>query len=294
MGSSMGAYAALKYGSILEADKILALGPESELCIPLGRSVTSLLDYYEGYGDISHLVYKNPHNLLVVSGNNDLVDFYCACKIKDRNESIDVVLINNETHVVAKYLEKKFGLYQVVFDFFFRGKKEFLSSVEKGKLTDLKVAMEIKSFNESLAKKHVSIEYHDSIQSTALSHVRWSMIQYFHGLLLLKENKPQNACQAFELALDSQPTLARARLKLAHTKYACGMYEEAVKHLEYLAELNLTYSVADLLHKSYIANRRTDAAIEILKVAINLKLTPMQETAIRKQITAVTQKLITT
>lgn len=69
----MGAYAALEYGSILGADAILALAPESELCIPLGRSVTNLSTYKEGDEPIVGMTYKDGAEVTIISSNEDIV-----------------------------------------------------------------------------------------------------------------------------------------------------------------------------------------------------------------------------
>ncbi|MFC6519365.1 hypothetical protein ACFQAT_05790 [Undibacterium arcticum] len=233
LGSSMGAYAALKYGSLLGADRIMALGPESELCIPLGRSVTSLQSIPEGAGNIASLPFKVPQDVLVLSGNNDIVDFYCACQLKAANPLLGVYLITNRTHVVAKYIDGQFGLSKVVNSFFMNGDTTFLIQAETSTTIDVVRATAIKKFNEILAiQKTVCLGDSDAIITVANEIPAWSMPQYFSALISEKQGD-LGACEYFlQRALAVHPLLGRARLKMAQIQFKARRYRECVDLLE--------------------------------------------------------------
>lgn len=292
MGSSMGAYATLKYGALLHADKMLAMGPESELCLPLGRSVSTVKGVSAGTCDISGMPYKEGAEILIFSGNNDIVDFYCACRFKEKTENARIVLINNETHVVAKYLEREFGLVNVAQDFFLNNDTDFLARIEAGPVPDAETARDVRLFNEELTKKNVAMEYRTSIEKVAAAAPRWSMIQYFLGMIRCQDRDLEAANAAFELALMSQPDLGRARLKLAQNKMQQRLYAEAVEHLDYLAQKNLTLNVAKLLHQSLIMLGKKGRAIGILEEALALDMTLDQKAELRKKILDIAESMV--
>lgn len=215
LGSSMGAYAALKYGATLGADRIFAMGPEIELCLPLGRSVTSLTHVEAGSGNISDLYYKNPNEVLIISGNNDIVDMYCLGLLHDKNVNLNINLVNNRTHVVANYLNATFGLDSIVRKFFEDGDLGFLQEAELCPVPDLKSALAMRVFNEQLARKEVRVTDKHILFALAKANPMWSMPQYFCALICEKENNQAGAECFYKSALAAQPILGRARLALA-------------------------------------------------------------------------------
>lgn len=276
LGSSMGAYAALKFGSLLDADGVFAMGPESELCIPLGRSVTSLKGRTEGDGDISRLQYKNPAGVYVFSGSNDIVDYYCACKLAHFNPRLSVSIINNRTHVVAKYLDAKFGLANIVSSLFFQNNAEFILSAELGALSDLQLATDIKLFNEKLSAGVVDISHADSVAKAARMFQNWSMVQYFHALVQEKTGNIEGAMTSLRDALRAQSNLGRARLKLAGMLMRVNDYAGARGELEILAQSNQSYSVGSLLASACAKLGDVEAAIVTLERSLQGELTPKQ------------------
>lgn len=249
LGSSMGAYAALKYGSFLDADSIIAMGPESELCIPYGRSVTSLKSYSEGNEDIANLKFINPERVYIFSGNNDIVDFYSACKFKHYNPLLSVNIINNRTHVVAKYLNASFGLKEIVESLFIKEDTSFLRYCERGQLTSFKIARDIKMFNEKHQSKFIDTTYKKEILETAEKIKEWSMIQYFAALICEKENRLEEAKQFLINSLLAQNNLGRSRLKLASLYFKAGNYIAAKKELQTLKAQQYTFSIGILYSK---------------------------------------------
>lgn len=275
LGSSMGAYAALKYGSLLGADKVIAMGPESELCIPLGRSVTSIPHRKEGDCSIYDLKFKDPAAIYIFSGSNDIVDYYCACKMAHANPRLNINIITNRTHVVAKYLNAQFGLENIIQSLFFNDNDSFLKNAEIGVVVPPEIATDIKMFNQKLSKGMVDTSYSASIARAVELFPAWSMIHYFNGLIHEKDGDRNAALSAMRAALEAQENLGRARLKLAALLCEDHHYSAAKVELEGLVESVASYSVYSLLATVHEKQGDIDGAIstlqQVLKTDINSK-----------------------
>ena len=267
LGSSMGAYAALLYGSLLQVDKVLAFGPESELCIPLGRSVESLGDTYpEGYADISKLFYKSPKDVLIISGNNDIPDLYCASMFRAGNKNIEIKLINNYTHVVAKYIHEKVILSTFLLAYFTSSVEDILATFELGYILSPDHALSVKKFNEALTlKKTILVSEKSQIIEVSKTHPNWSMLLYYTGLIYEKEKNNKEAIINLKKALNVQDNLGRARFKLAQIYYKEKDFNKAEKELFLLKKQKFTYNIGILLSRIYIAQERVDMYKDILQ-----------------------------
>lgn len=253
IGASMGAYAALKYGAIMGADRIIAMGPESELCLPLGRSVTSLSRDRAGSGDITGLSYKNPKDVLVVSGSNDIVDVYCAASLHTASPDLNVKLVLNQGHVVAKYLGEVFDLSEVVPTFFSSGDASFLDAVETFAPPTVNEATALKIFNESLAAKKVDVSRAKALRVVADKHPYWSFAQHFYALVCEATRNLPDAEAYLNRALAAQPDLGRSRLKLAQILARQERWDEAVSLLELFPDERRTETVLEILSRARVA-----------------------------------------
>ncbi len=292
LGTSMGAYAALRYGAALGAERILAFGPESELCIPHGRSVTSLKGRSEGDESIAERAFRSPEQVLVVSGNADIVDFYCACKLKHHNPRISVALINNHSHVVAKYLDERVGLRVVAEEFFIRGTTSFLAAGQLGAHTTLDEATAIKQFNEALQRHIVRIDLETPIAKVAAEQPEWALLQYFHACVLEQRGLIESAENALERALRSAPLLGRARYKLAMLLISSGRPDEAIGHLETLSTQAHTLNVGNALARLYGEQGRHGPALTALEKNLRLALKPDQADRVREKICSLARTLL--
>lgn len=291
LGSSMGAYAALNYGSMLQADRVLALGPESELCIPLGRSVSSMLQHAEGDADISGLAYREPGNVLIISGNNDIVDMYCASRFLTGNPELNVRLVTNRTHVVAKYLDANFGLATIVRDFFGHGNLEFLDRCELSAVPALDAARALKKFNEALSlRKEVLTELAAPIRALADAMPDWSMPPYFYGLIAEAEGQLDVSEQYLQRAVTAQRSLGRAVLKLARIRHADGRHQQALEGLRELARTNNTWSVTELMSQVLQSLGQPLQAMQVLRAFDRSLLKAPEQVRLDKRLNDLAQK----
>lgn len=251
LGASMGAYAALKYGAIFGADRIFAMGPESELCLPLGRSVTSVFGVKPGAGNIAGLPYKNPGDVLVLSGSNDIVDLYCASRLKEGNADLDVRLIRNRTHVVAKYIDAQFSLEAVICRFLETGDRSFLERAEVLEVPHMSGAMAMRIFNEELSRRNIETSNSEVIFALANEFPHWSMPQYFAALIFDKWQDVVNAELYLRRAVSAQKNLGRSRLKLAQILNSQKRWDETIALLEEQSATAYTAAIANTLSEAY-------------------------------------------
>ena len=265
-GSSMGAYAALVYGSILQVDKILAFGPEVELCIPLGRSIESLKNKFsEGACNIANLHYKHPDNVLIISGNNDIPDLYSATIFKESNSKIDVKLINNYTHVVAKYIQEKIPIKDFVLQYFFGSYENLFKTFNLASLVTKEQAISIKKFNEAFTiNKRILLSEKENILQVATLQKNWSMPQYYMALIYEKENNIDLSIQYLVNSLSAQKNLNRARFKLVQLYLKSNLLDKALEEATILKGYNFTYSVAMLLAEIYLKREDISSYKEVL------------------------------
>jgi acetyltransferase-like isoleucine patch superfamily enzyme len=272
LGSSMGAYAALKYGSFLRASKIMALGPESELMLPHGRSVSSVKVVPDDKGNISLLTFKKPENVIILSGNNDIVDFYCACEFKEKNNNINVSLINNRTHVVAKYINANFGLATVISDFFEKNDNSFLAKMELSKTVPLKDAEIIRRFEVELKKGVILVEGTEGILRLSEELPQWSMIQFYAAKIWQAKKDKSKCIEYLEKAITAQVSLGRARLLLAGLRLENNEIDQALFHFNILFKNPLTYAIAILGIDIYLSLNKFKNVENLIILAKELKL----------------------
>ncbi|CNC50476.1 Uncharacterised protein [Yersinia intermedia] len=278
LGSSMGAYAALKFGSLLGALKILALGPESELMLPHGRSITSVKIEQPVFPvrDISSLSFISPKNVLILSGNNDIVDFYCACSFKENNPDLMVYLINNWSHVVAKYMNSLVGLKNILNDFFIINNVDFLKKLSLSGTIKLSDSIVVRDFYYSLSAGLIDISKKDILIKVAEEFPKWSLVQ-FYAAKIYWQLGDMGKCELYlNKALKTQASLGRARLLLCQLLFDSDRYSDAEYHILILLEKNITFGISIVAISIFIKKGNLEKAIAIIAQARELNLTPKQ------------------
>jgi hypothetical protein len=292
VGASMGAYAALRYGSKLGAARVLAMGPEVELCLPHGRSIETVKDRTAGDGDISGLKFASPRDVLIVSGNADVVDFYSACRFKAANREFNVWLLNNIPHAVAVTLDEEDGLREFVVDYLSRGDLSALHKYGRGRVHPVKDATRFMEFHKRTEARGSYPEAIETLRAMAHKSGDWALVQYFYGLALRQAGEISTAIEQFRRAVTAMPTLGRARFKLAEALMKQKSFSEAVVELEYLREQKNTLGVSLMLSRGYQGLGRRGLAIHVLEQALSLRLSKDEKTSISQQMVAVAKSIV--
>lgn len=85
VGVSMGGYAALLFGALVDADRTIAFGPETELKLPGSRSSRFVGDRPPGpWDDVLPVLERRarPGAVAVLTGEADLIDLHCALRVR--------------------------------------------------------------------------------------------------------------------------------------------------------------------------------------------------------------------
>ena len=85
VGVSMGGYAALLFGALVDADRTIAFGPETEVKLPGSRSSRFVGDRPRGpWDDLLPVLERRarPSPVAILSGEADLIDLHCALRVR--------------------------------------------------------------------------------------------------------------------------------------------------------------------------------------------------------------------
>ena len=85
LGVSMGGYAALLLGALIDADRTLAFGPETELKLPGSRSSRFIGDRARSaWDDLLPVLATRPRRtpIALLTGEADLIDLHCALRVR--------------------------------------------------------------------------------------------------------------------------------------------------------------------------------------------------------------------
>jgi hypothetical protein len=116
-GSSMGAYAALLYGSRYRAELIISLSPEVILGVDGGyfnKEKKIEIDNISHPDLIKSISEKSESRIICICGDGNIVDLYCANKLLDLN-NVELISIRNSEHVVVKEIEQEIGIFNFIY-----------------------------------------------------------------------------------------------------------------------------------------------------------------------------------
>lgn len=103
-GTSMGGYAALFYGSLLDCDEIIAFSSETILCLDTSRSKKYNVKINPNNLDIKILIKKSVNTRVhLIVGESDIVDLYCAAHIKDL-PNVKITSLRRIGHETPRYI----------------------------------------------------------------------------------------------------------------------------------------------------------------------------------------------
>ena len=276
-GSSMGGYAAMKYGSIFEADGIISMCPEVELSMPFSKSI-SKIPTLKGAGDLSRLKFKNPKKVYLFSGNDDFVDYYSSIKLKEKNPDLSLTILNNMPHVIAATIHEKVDLSILAKNLFFDNNETLLSQIGHNKIVDYQVAQEIRLFIEKVRlEKITDLSYKKSLIKTALDFPEWALVQYYSYLIFKAEKDVVKQEEYLLKTLQAKKKHTTARLDLAKLYFTQGELYKALDHLLILKEHKFSFSCGELLYKTLVKLEKIDEAKNVLKEMNKLELNDKQK-----------------
>ncbi|WP_239183512.1 hypothetical protein [Citrobacter werkmanii] len=103
-----GAYAALKFGALVGADRIIAFNPENKLGMKFSKSIenSNLISDEHNNFDLCSLKYNENSEIIIVSNNGNFVDYYSANKFKHAIPNSKVYVLNNFKNNILEELNQ--------------------------------------------------------------------------------------------------------------------------------------------------------------------------------------------
>ena len=276
-GSSMGGYGAMKYGSVFEADGVIAMTPEVELAIPLSKSILKVPNL-QGSGDLCRLKFKNPKKVYLFSGNSDFVDYYSSIKLKENNPEFSVTILNNMPHIIAATIHEKVDLSRLAKDLFFENNKSVLAQIGHDRLLDYQTVLDIKTFREKVRlEKITDLSYKKSLIKTAFEFPEWSLMQYYLSLIYKEEKNQEKQEEYLVRTLECENNHFTARFELANLYFEQDKLHNALENLLILKEHKFSFSCGELLYKILVKLEKIDEAKNVLKDMGKLDLNDKQK-----------------
>ncbi|PLR50017.1 hypothetical protein CYR40_02780 [Chimaeribacter arupi] len=233
VGPSMGAYAAMLYGTILKPRmpavkfRCLSFGGEFLLYIRETRSKNlSKKPKNLWYADLRSLIASSELEITHVYGDNDINDIFQASLVHGL-ENVNLISLSNAPHAVSTFLGKKFDLTKLI------------KNYETTGSFDVDCASDI-----SKSSSHGSYLYHghlmmlDNKPAEAVSNLEkavkifpnHALTRHKLGLALLMIKKESEALEQQEIAVSLNPDLAHAHFHIAILSAVTGNNDKALHH----------------------------------------------------------------
>ncbi|MCK6977438.1 hypothetical protein [Enterobacter roggenkampii] len=233
VGPSMGAYAAMLYGSIISPRmpeirfRCLSFGGEFLL---YGRETKSksLAGKPRNlwYADIRSILATSGLEVTHVYGDDDVNDIFQASLVHGM-ENVRLVSVRNAPHAVSTYLGQNYNLTNII------------KSYEQNGCFEIECESDI-----SKLKGHGALLYHghilmlDKKPTEALEKLRKAVLlapthalsHHKYGLALIMERQESLALHHQEKAISLNPSLAHAHFHIAQISQGMGNVEKALSH----------------------------------------------------------------
>lgn len=116
IGSSMGAYGAMLYGALMDADRVLAFGGEVEIGVPFSRSALHMPKSMAITNrNIGNLVRQSRAKYSLFVGGADIIDLYSASLVWDA-PNVDVIVVDGVGHFITEYINRVYPLRAMVME----------------------------------------------------------------------------------------------------------------------------------------------------------------------------------
>lgn len=270
LGSSMGAYGALKFGSALAADRIVAFSPEVKLGMKFSKSAENNVLYSDEDIDLSSVSYKKSADVIIISNDGDPVDYYSATKLKNGIENSKVYSLRNFKHNILGELTKTYNIDNLLYEMVSKGSSKGLWSLEKSKLYKDNTIEAFKEINENLVTgKEFNDSYIKTIEAFIKDAPNWGYINYLYAMCLDKKGFYCAATKYYEACRELSPYLGRPIVRLAEIYFNRNDLDSVLRLLEPFCRSKHHVKAASTLAKSYMKMGLNDTAIETCAHFIN-------------------------
>lgn len=254
LGSSMGAYAALKFGSLVGADRIVAFNPEHILGMKFSKSIENSNAIGDGNNhlDLCSLEYNKNGEVIIVSNNGNFIDLYSANKLKNAIPNSKVYVLNNFKHGVLEDLNQTRNIDELLGLMISRGSSVGLSDIKKCSLFREDEIEELKILNENLLLENKDVHVNIHLVEKMLQKCPDSgYFNFLYGLSLDALGFKSSSVSYLNKALEYTPFLGRAAIKLGQVYNELREYDKAIFLLEPLCRKNFNIKALMTLCYAY-------------------------------------------
>lgn len=257
IGEGMGAYAALKFGAIFHAQRVVAFNPEVRLGAKGSRSYADLKESFSE-NDLRNIEFPDDMQSVIVSNNGNFFDYYSAAEIKNHHANSKVWILNNYKGDLLEQLRRDTDFQTLIFNMLLKGADAELSSIPRGKIFN----------SESIQRIYDAIatdEYnHDDFVKTLERIVQispdWAFTQHLYGLSLDSLGFKTAAIEHYTRSITLANYQGKSLIKLSEILLSMKRYEEALVHLEPFCRKNNSIKCEELLIQAYKELNLYDAA----------------------------------
>jgi len=268
-GASMGGYAAILYGRILKARKVVATSPQTFLASPYPRFNPS---YHAGdYQDLSCSSLEAVREEILVSVD-ELFDLYSALRMKlgvrrgQASGRIAIIPLLGCSHLIPRAF-----LNAGVLDLFLRqvacGEDLMTvvgSFVKDGDIESAfnKLAEVVESFYGGQYEAALS-----ALEHLAMDNPDWAGVHFFRGEVYKMLGAQGAKIECYSRAVDLNPALFQASLELARYYLAAKDYPQALRHVASAYKANISYKkvVFPLLKAMLVAGVESSEIAEAMR-----------------------------
>ncbi|WP_440903304.1 tetratricopeptide repeat protein [Catenovulum sp. SX2] len=281
IGTSMGGYAALRYGRDLCADTIIALGPELQLKLPLSRSENSIAGENLDDSDISEVTYDS--RVFLLYGSNDLNDLYHASKFQHHNVKQSVYVGQNCNHEIAVNINKEMPIGDFFTKIIDEKRVPKLSFLNNHRITFAE-ALIIYDFYQRVSEGSI-LPLALTSELTSITSNQYATFYKELGKYLLSVNMLSEAETALKnsIRIDDRPSLPV--LLLARIYNLNCKFTSALNLLQPLAERAPTISVCLELIKASLNLNMSVLTAQTIITALELAKTEESRIRLQRQLT---------
>lgn len=194
IGTSMGAFGAILYTCIGNADACIAFGTETVLDIEGSRSFIHRKIKYKDFFDLREIINKNPVPILLFFPENDEIDLFNAILLKGF-QNIQFFPIKGIEHPSIQFIESESELYNII--------QEFSNS-----------------YKISFSKKRYSEIFKNN-----------EFLDYLQGVIFMKKNiNPPSLIEYLNITKNNHPESSYVNLILGNLHQKMGELKKSEKY----------------------------------------------------------------
>ncbi len=236
LGISMGGYAALLFGALLQADRVLAFSPETRLMLPGSRSSFALRRRtLPEHLDVAPLLQAAPRTKVALYfGEAELHDVYAAWRLRDV-PGTGLYSVQGVGHEIARWFSER-GLLQVLIDDFVHQDRTLEDFPQRGRILEDGEAIERAMAAQDLLLAGEPLLAMEAARGALLLAPHLDLAYDLLGRAASAGGRRRDAVEAHRAAAEMTPESPLYRLRYGRALLDVDAFNEAEAVLRAVAE----------------------------------------------------------